>query len=145
MKHGHASPSKGRSRAYIIWVGMKQRCKNPKDPYFHCYGEKGISVCERWEAFENFLADMGDPPQGLTLDRINPKEGYSKDNCRWSSAKEQARNRSNTIFFRCGEFKAPAIDIASRIGVKYGTVLNRIYSLKWPIPEAVLGKGVSLG
>jgi hypothetical protein len=75
---------------------MHQRCKNPSNESYSEYGSRGISVCERWESFENFLADMGEKPDGLSLDRIENSEGYSPNNCRWATPKQQANNRRTT-------------------------------------------------
>ena len=78
---------------YRGWTQMIQRCDNPKAKDYHRYGAKGIKVCERWHDFANFLADMGDRPEGMTLDRRSNLGDYSKDNCRWATKKQQTENR----------------------------------------------------
>jgi len=79
---------------YGTWATMKQRCSNPKHAKFYLYGNRGISVCTRWNAsFEAFLEDMGDRPEGYTLNRIDNNGDYTRDNCEWQSYSEQNRNR----------------------------------------------------
>ena len=83
-----------RTKIYSVWAAMKQRCQNAKHRAFKHYGARGITVCERWQKFENFYSDMGESPApGLSLDRIDNDSGYRPDNCRWATAKEQNTNR----------------------------------------------------
>jgi len=101
LKHGrsrnrgaHGADRRGRSRAYRAWGDMLQRCSNPNFRQFKDYGGRGITVCEEWKnSFENFLRDMGEPPEGLSLDRIDNDGGYSADNCRWATRAQQQQNR----------------------------------------------------
>ena len=72
---------------------MKARCFNPRYRDYSCYGGRGITICERWLIFENFYADMGNPPDGLSIDRIDPDGNYQPGNCRWATAAEQIANR----------------------------------------------------
>ena len=90
--HGHSKNRKP-SKVYSIWDAMRQRCSNPKTINFKYYGGRGITVCDRWHVFENFLADMGEPLQGLSLDRIDNNGNYEPGNCRWTTRLIQNRNK----------------------------------------------------
>jgi hypothetical protein len=96
-RHGYSMES-CRTPTYISWCGMIQRCTNPRNPRWMDYGGRGITVCERWRSFENFLADMGERPSGLTLDRRDNDGNYEPGNCHWATQSEQVRNqrRNNT-------------------------------------------------
>lgn len=84
------------SRTYNRFHAMRRRCSDPRHKDFRLYGARGISVCDRWsgpDGFVRFVADMGEPPEGLTLDRIDVDGNYEPGNCRWATWKEQAANR----------------------------------------------------
>ena len=88
--HGHWVDNKP-SKTYASWRSMKYRCSNPKNKYYH---QQGIKVCNRWlNSFENFLEDMGERPEGKTIDRINRFGNYEPSNCKWSTVAEQNNNK----------------------------------------------------
>jgi hypothetical protein len=88
-----------KTRTFKSWDSMLQRCTNPNAPDYHRYGAVGIKVCDRWkESFNNFLVDMGERPAGKTLDRIDVKKDYTPENCKWSTASEQQRNKNNNRY-----------------------------------------------
>jgi hypothetical protein len=96
------NPSKNRRHGlcetpeYNSWTSMRERCNNKNRPAYQSYGAKGIRYCERWEVFENFLADMGlRPSPAHTLERIDNSGNYGPDNCKWGTKAEQSQNRSN--------------------------------------------------
>jgi hypothetical protein len=93
--HGNARRNQW-SATYHSWKAMRSRCLNPNHEHYPDYGGRGITVCDRWrgaDCFANFLADMGERPEGCTLDRIENDLGYFKANCHWATATQQANNQ----------------------------------------------------
>lgn len=92
---------KSHSREHRIWKGMRARCYNRTNPNFSNYGGRGVGICDRWRnSFENFIADMGVCPTGLTIERINNDGNYEPGNCRWASRREQSGNKRNLVFIQ---------------------------------------------
>lgn len=100
MKHGLC-----KERIYKIWCGMVDRCTKPKNKSYKEYGGRGIDVCDEWLDVEKFLKDMGHPPKGLSIDRIDNDDGYYKENCRWATPKQQSRNRRSSKKWFIGGFR----------------------------------------
>lgn len=125
------------SRIYAVWTAMKARCDNPNDKSFKNYGGRGIGYDSNWSSFENFVADVGLPPEGMTLERVDNSKGYSKENCVWESHKAQSRNtrRNNVIEFN-GEAMCLS-DWASRLGIPQSTLSARINTYGWSAEAAL--------
>jgi hypothetical protein len=111
---------------YKVWDHMMGRCYNPNDGGYVDYGGRGITVCEEWHAFANFVKDMGTRPEGLQIDRIDNGRGYSPENCRWVTPKENARNtRGNRYLTFNGETKCVA-QWTEELGYSKGTIKSRL-------------------
>lgn len=132
FKHGHNRKGAA-SSTYRCWVSMLGRCRNPKDPRYATYGGRGVVVDLRWYEFCNFLADMGERPEGTTLDRIDNKKGYCPGNCRWATPKEQARNRSSNRYITWKGETLLAVEWAERLGMSYKAFHNRLQA--WPLED----------
>jgi hypothetical protein len=125
------------TKAFRAWVGMRDRCSNPNAEFYADYGGRGIAICERWQSVENFVSDMGDPPAGMSLDRIDVNGNYEPGNCRWATATEQNRNRRNNVLFTFdGETRCLA-EWAEKAGLREDTLRARLIVRKWPIERAL--------
>jgi hypothetical protein len=110
---------------YECWVNMKTRCGNPNSASFARYGGRGIQVCNRWQDFDNFFADMGARPDGLTLERRDNDGAYEPKNCYWATRKAQARNRASNIVATVDGTTLHARDWAARLGVSPNAFYTR--------------------
>jgi hypothetical protein len=115
------------SREFKSWSSMRQRCLNKNAPDYHRYGERGIKICDRWnDSFNNFYEDMGDRPQGTSLDRIDNDGNYEKSNCKWSTRSEQQRNKSNSLFLEWNGIKKTAAEWSDQIGISSKIICERL-------------------
>ncbi len=124
LKHNGASLNE-----YRIWSGMKSRCnENASEGVWLIYGGRGIKVCDRWlNSFENFFEDMGKrPSKKHSIDRVDNNKGYSPENCRWATPKEQARNTRRCVWIEWGGTKKILKDWAEFLNVDYGSFRKRV-------------------
>jgi hypothetical protein len=138
-RDGNPSHGLSRSPEHKIWCGIRGRCSNPNHSSFPKYGARGITVCERWLKFENFLADMGPRPSSKhSIDRIDPNGNYEPGNCRWASQTEQANNKRNTRLVMYRGEQMPLTDAVREAGsvIHYETAWGRIRQ-GWPIAAAL--------
>jgi len=125
-KHGEASYN--RTETYSSWANMMTRAGWFSDSREKCvknYKDSGIGVCKRWHDFKNFKSDMGERPKGMSIDRIDNSKGYSPDNCRWATKKEQCRNTRRTRYVKHNGNVIPAISLSENLGLSYGAVKSR--------------------
>lgn len=121
---------------YKTWGQMKVRCTDKSNPNFKDYGGRGITICQRWMSFENFLADMGERPAGMSIGRIKNSLGYYKNNCRWETATQQACNRrTNATFTFNGETKCIS-EFSRQYNIPQGVLWYRL-NAGWPIEKAL--------
>jgi hypothetical protein len=139
--HGHS-----RSKTYASWCAAVQRCTNPKNPKWSIYGDRGITVCEHWRTFENFLADMGERPPGTSLDRLDNEKGYQPGNCRWASDWTQQNNRRNAVRYEYQGRSYSMTELAAAVGMPFRALRSRLYrgmsvddAVSKPLREASLG------
>ena len=112
---------------YNTWCALKQRCNYPGSKSYPQYGGRGIKVCDRWlHSFENFLADMGERPEGMTIDRIDSNGDYEPSNCRWIKNSEQQRNRRSTILIERDGVTKCVKDWCDELGLSPDAVYGRI-------------------
>lgn len=125
-KHGFA-----RTPTHIIWCKIHERCTNPNAINYERYGGRGITICKRWRIFENFLADIGERPEEMTIERIDNLKGYEPGNCRWATRLEQANNKRNNVMV---EFHGKTQSVAvwcRELGLNYPLTRQRIYRDRW--------------
>ena len=136
LRHGHGR--KGlRTPTYATWQNMRQRCNDPNHDAFEYYGGRGIKICASWDNYENFLADMGEKPVGLTIERKDNNKDYGPGNCVWLAHKEQMRNRRNNKCFVVNGEEMPLSVIAERFSINYRKLHKRVVERGWDIHRAI--------
>lgn len=125
-----------KTAVYRAWQHMLDRCKNTNNPSYKNYGERGIKVCKRWERFETFYKDMGNPSEGLTLERIDNNKGYFPDNCKWATMKAQSNNSRMNVIIEYQGLKLTMKQWSEKLGINYATLKLRIRR-SWPIAKAL--------
>jgi len=136
MKHGMSyDPSV--AAEYGSWREMRRRCLSPKHKRYADYGGRGLGICDEWSDFEVFLKDMGPKPPGRSLDRIDNTLGYSPENCRWATVREQNQNQRSNLFvlFRGERIKVAVLADRERVNLKL--MRNRIFRKGMSPEEAI--------
>lgn len=135
-RHGHTR-ERERSSTHHTWTNMVARCTNPNRPDYRYYGGRGIEVCEAWrDSFAAFLADMGEKPEGRSLDRIDNEVGYEPGNCRWATKHQQMQNTRAT---RLITFAGQTMGLnawAKRVGINKQSLSDRLRR-GWPLEKAL--------
>ena len=131
--HGlHGTPT------YMIWKGMRNRCNNINEPAYSRYGGRGITVCERWNNYVSFLADMGERlTTKHSIDRIDNNGDYTPDNCKWSTMTEQANNTRANLNVTFNNQALTLTQWARKTGMNYDALRSRIFRKNWPIDLAL--------
>jgi hypothetical protein len=132
----NATHGMSNTETYSIWAGMIARCNDLSDDR---YGGRGISVCERWKKFENFLADMGERPAGLSIERDDVNGNYEPGNCRWATVLEQANNTRSSRVIEFEGVRQTLMQWARQTGIGWGTIRYRLEN-GWSIKQALTTK-----
>jgi hypothetical protein len=140
LSHRRTGHCKANDKTYRSWVSMKKRCTDPNSIGWKNYGGRGITICERWQkVYLNFHEDMGECPDGYTLDRIDNNGNYEPSNCKWSTQLEQSQNKRNIklteeLVIEARKLQADGMstkELSDRLGVNYQTMYQAVKGLSW--------------
>ena len=135
----HATHRLAGSPGHTSWKNMKSRCDNPNDKDFPRYGGRGITYCDRWKDFSNFLEDMGAKPEKMQIDRIDNDGNYEPSNCRWVDGSTNSNNRRSNVLITHNEETLTMAQWAKKIGIGPKTLRHRLFIAKWPLDMALKG------
>ena len=136
----NATHGLSKTQLYTTWKNMRQRCNNPHNKRYSSYGGRGIGICDEWndyQVFHDWMMEHGWEP-GLTLERIDNDKGYSPDNCRIATWKEQVRNRRKTVYLTYKNEKKPLSEWVEIFGLNMKTCYGRLHDYGWSNPEEIL-------
>ena len=122
---------------YRLWANMRNRCSNPNHPNYQNYGGRGITVCDRWQSFRNFIADLGARPSSdYSIDRLDVEGNYEPNNCQWATRPEQDNNKTNSHLITYQGRTQTLTQWAKEVGINYQTIFNRL-KVGWSVAEAL--------
>lgn len=136
ISKGLTTHGMSKSKTYKIWSSMKNRCNNQRDPAYVWYGGRGIKICVRWMKFENFLADMGEHPEGMSIERKDNNGNYELENCKWATREEQGRNTSSNVFITFNSETLHVSEFARKVGMSPACLHSRL-RYGWSIERAL--------
>lgn len=132
----HAPHNQSKTLTYNIWKSMRQRCFNQKNKDYPSYGALGVTVCDRWSEYLMFVIDMGICPKGMSIDRVDTKGNYNKENCRWATPIEQANNKRSTIRYDVNGINGSISELSRRFNHKPRLIYDRL-RLGWSLHRAL--------
>lgn len=139
-RRGNVVHGMSKTPTYKTWRDMRKRCNNPNATGYENYGGRGISVCKEWDDFMVFLRDMGERPEGTTIDRIDVNGNYEASNCRWATQEQQNNNTRRTIKVTIDGVTKSLKQWSNTLGVNYKSVNSRVSVLGWSPIDALTRK-----
>lgn len=134
----HGLLAGGKPPEFAIWNLMRRRCEDPSDGAYPAYGGRGITICPRWQSFQDFYSDMGPRPTAdHQIDRIDNSGPYSPDNCRWATRVENCSNRRDNVYVEWRGESLTVYEWARRVGIKPHTLFQRLNKLGWDVERAL--------